>query len=361
MIEETDLVRRSLAILRAGQAPSGAFLASPTFPTYRYSWFRDGTFIAHALDLWGEHDAARRYYHWGVEVVLGHRQAALAALAGPAHRAPRQYLHTRYTVDGTIGNDDWPNFQLDGFGTFLWGMAEHLVLTGIQAAPARWLECVDLLIAYLGHLWRAPGYDCWEEFPDKVHLATVAALAAGLRAAARQRAHAGDLATEICRFIVDQSDGFLRKFVGSDAVDASLLWTCVPFELLSPEHQLMRATVSRVRHELMGPGGGVHRYADDTYYGGGAWILLTANLAECLLAQGDVDGAEALRGWIEQRADAAGNLPEQVPVDLHQPEMYQVWVDRWGEIATPLLWSHAGYLRLVHRLEAARSTEEIAS
>ncbi len=48
------LARRSLDIIRAGQAPSGAFVASPTFSQYGFAWLRDGSFIAEALDLVGE-------------------------------------------------------------------------------------------------------------------------------------------------------------------------------------------------------------------------------------------------------------------------------------------------------------------
>ena len=41
-----DLARHSVAVIRAGEAPSGAYIASPTFSVYRYSWLRDGAFIA---------------------------------------------------------------------------------------------------------------------------------------------------------------------------------------------------------------------------------------------------------------------------------------------------------------------------
>ena len=52
-----DLIARSIDVIRSGQVPSGAYLAWPTYPTYRYCWFRDGTFIAYAMDLWGECNA----------------------------------------------------------------------------------------------------------------------------------------------------------------------------------------------------------------------------------------------------------------------------------------------------------------
>jgi len=40
------------------------------------------------------------------------------------------------------------------------------------------------------------------------------------------------------------------------------------------------------------------------------------------------------------------NLPEQVAENLNAPSYYPTWVERWGEIASPLLWSHAKYIIL---------------
>ena len=53
-IDTGDLIaRRSLDVLRQGQSATGAFIASPTFPTYHYAWLRDGAFCARALDRVG--------------------------------------------------------------------------------------------------------------------------------------------------------------------------------------------------------------------------------------------------------------------------------------------------------------------
>ena len=57
-----DLARRSVEVILDGQAPSGAFIASPTFGQYRFSWLRDGAFITEALDLVGQRDAAARFH-----------------------------------------------------------------------------------------------------------------------------------------------------------------------------------------------------------------------------------------------------------------------------------------------------------
>ena len=63
-------------------------------------------------------------------------------------------------------------------------------------------------------------------------------------------------------------------------------------------------------------------------------------------AQGDRDRALRQLFWAAATADSTGALPEQVGEHLLAPAMTQEWVDRWGPVAQPLLWSHAMFIRL---------------
>ncbi|HEV3310734.1 MAG TPA: glycoside hydrolase family 15 protein [Chloroflexota bacterium] len=348
-----DLTEVSLAIIGDGQTAGGAFIASPNFPTYRYCWYRDGTFVAQALDLFGDHDRAAAFYDWGARTVLRQRDVVQKVLLGPAHERPSVYLHTRYELDGSPADDDWPNFQLDGYGTFLWGMTEHLRLSGRGLRPG-WGQAIEVLLEYLGHLWKSPNYDCWEELPDRIHLSTLCALYGGAAAVASRLnvPGAADLAQATRDFVLAQSAelGYLPKFVGSDAVDASVMWASIPFNLFELSDPVMTSTARKIEDDLVGPSGGVRRYASDSFYGGGEWILLTALLGECWLRSGETERAAGARVWIEAHAGPRGELPEQAPVDLIAPAEYDLWQTRWGPIATPLLWSHAAYLRLAHAL-----------
>jgi len=366
-----DLVTRSLDVIKAGQTAGGAYVACPDYPTYRYCWFRDGAFIAHAMDLWGEHASARRFYDWVARTVLDRAEAVercVDAVNRGARPDPLDLLDTRYTVDGRRGDDtEWPNFQLDGFGTVLWGLRRHGALSGQPAAPA-WDEAARLLIRYLAALWTYPNYDCWEEFPDRIAVSTLAALYAGLHAAStllgpddgegrRAAATATAIAARVRRDGV--RDGHLIKQLGgTDAVDASLLWACVPFgedSLLCPADPLMRATAARVEADLIGATGGVHRYLADTFYGGGEWMLLTALLGEYRAAVDDVGGARACVAYVEARADRSGYLPEQITAASLHPACVEEWTERWGAVARPLLWSHAAYLGLVAAVNGGSS------
>lgn len=347
------LVQRSLEIIRQNQAPSGAYVASPNFKTYHYAWFRDGTFVAYAMDVMGEHASARRFYDWSAQTIMRHADAARQLIAQVQRGATVQRdqgLHTRYTLDGEVGKEAWSNFQLDGFGTWLWGIVEHLRRTGDKESAARWQNAMELIARYIATLWQQPNYDCWEEFGDRIHISTLAALYGGLRAyAERENAPAyARSAQDIRAFVLEHgiADGHLCKFIGNPAVDAALIGAAVPYQLLALDDPRMIATIACIERDLRREGGGVHRYRADTYYGGGEWILLTAWLGWYYQQMGDETRARDLLGWVTQQADPNFELPEQVAIHLNSPEEYALWVARWGEIAKPLLWSHAKYLIL---------------
>ncbi len=58
-------------------------------------------------------------------------------------------------------------------------------------------------------------------------------------------------------------------------MDASLLGLAVPYGVVPPDDPLMLRTVEHMEATIL-HAGGLHRYAEDSYFGGGAWILLTA-------------------------------------------------------------------------------------
>jgi GH15 family glucan-1,4-alpha-glucosidase len=363
-----DLYQHSVETMQTHQAPSGAYVASPSFPTYRYCWFRDGAFTAYALDLAGQHDSARRFHGWVARTVMRHVDRVERAIekAGRGQPLGDDYLHTRYTVDGETGAGDWPNFQTDGLGTWLWALAQHLRRSDEPLLP-RWERAVDLVARYLTALWALPCYDLWEEHPQYQHPYTLAAIYAGLQAAAElvlaSRPSFVEAADKVKAFVLSHGvgDGHLLKWVvpqpgamagtpPSSVVDASLIGVATPYRLLSPADPAMRATVARIEANLHRPGGGVYRYRDDTYYGGGEWLLLAAWLGWYYAEVGEDGQAQALLEWIETQADPKGDLPEQVVTHLLAPAHYPEWEARWGTVARPLLWSHAMYVVLRHGL-----------
>jgi len=128
-------------------------------------------------------------------------------------------------------------------------------------------------------------------------------------------------------------------------VDGSLL-ALVPLGVAQPDE------VAAVGETLVGPGGGVHRHAEDVYYGGGEWLLLTAFRGWERLLAGDEREAHRALDWVAAHATDDGLLPEQAQEDLLHPDSWEYWVEKWGPPPCPLLWSHAMFLTLAHELGA---------
>ena len=357
----TDLVQRSIEIILENQSSSGGYIASPNFPTYHYCWFRDGSFIAYAMDLAGQHESAHRFHQWVAERVNERKALVLNGLVKAQSGetvTESEILHTRYHLDGTDGEPgNWPNFQLDGFGTWLWALNEHQKQNPAMKLSNELLDASELVAGYLSELWSLPCYDCWEEFPDHVHPHTLAAIYGGLRAHMELTGKDHHGVTDAIRkrlLAGAEPFGHFVKFSDSPAVDASLLGLTVPYSVLPPDDPIMLRTVEYMESTIL-RNGGLHRYAEDSYFGGGAWILLTAWLGWYYtelasrrpdLAPGLQDKIRVCQNWIEAQAGNDLCLPEQVPENLNAPSYYSTWVERWGEIASPLLWSHANYIIL---------------
>lgn len=352
-----DLISRSVELIEAEQAASGAYPACSKFSVYGFAWLRDGSFIANGLSSHGMLDGPTAFHEWVGDVITNRAERiehVVAALSAGADIDPADLLPTRYTLDGQEGPPGWWDFQLDGYGTWLWALKRHL--DRHHDGGARLRRAVELTVRYLAAAWRLPCYDWWEEHQEQLHVSTLTAIEAGLRAALRtgllSDASAVTAAAEadaIAAVVATEGsvNGRLRKWLGSTAVDASLLAAAAPFAVISKD--AATATVAAIEADLLDDGG-VHRYRADVFYGGGRWPVLAGLLGEAYLRLGRRHDALAQLRWIAATADADGQLPEQVSDRLLAPEHFEPWVRRWGTVARPLLWSHAGYLSLAAQL-----------
>jgi GH15 family glucan-1,4-alpha-glucosidase len=335
-------------------------------PDYQFSWFRDGAFIAYALTLDGmsapiphptgiaaQWDSAGRFHQWCARMINERAEAIERSIARAERGEPvvvTDTLNARYRDEGAAGPAEWPEFQLDGPGLWLWSLAKYVEVCRVKPLPLYWEEAVELAARYLAALWQTPCYDCWEERGGDVHISTITAIYAGLNAAERLVPRLNFQATreEIRAFIMAHGltpSGELAKSVGKDMVDANLLLAALPEGgFLDVNDPLMQRTIARIERDLVAEGHGVHRHLEDTYYGGGAWVLLGLWLAWHYLQTGNQNRAAQLIAWAEAHADTAGNLPEQVNDAMLDSSFYDGWVKERGEIANPLLWTHAKYL-----------------
>jgi GH15 family glucan-1,4-alpha-glucosidase len=369
--DHSALVESSADLIESLQHTGGAYPASPTFSAYTgYSWFRDGAFIADGMSSFGRVDSAERFFDWCAAVLETHAaevEAIVTAANDGQPIADGAMLPTRFTFDGTAGVDEWWDFQLDGYGTWLWAVGEHVRRHGTDAS--RWATAIALSVDYLCASWRRPCFDWWEEHAMHVHVSTLGCIAAGLRAAVAlgvldldREASAVEAETQILELLRSEgvADGHLTKWIGSDAVDASLASVVGLLGVLPGDSDLGRATIDAIERDLAVEDG-VYRYLGDTFYGGGRWPLLSCMLGLAHLRAGDVDRARELLEWAASTAGPDWSLPEQVGGHLLAPERVDEWVERWGPVAQPLLWSHAMLIRLAVELgDAEVADAEVA-
>lgn len=347
------LLRRSVDVIRENQDEGGAYLASPSLPTYRFSWFRDGAFIADAMSRAEEAESAEAFFRWCADIVIARADRSESLIA--RHRAGEaidrdEHLHCRYRPDGSEGDMPWSNFQLDGYGTWIWAFGAHASRHGRSVEP--FADAVVLSARYLAEFWDEPCFDWWEE-RFGCHTATLAAVHAGLLTAGELDSRAADAAEAANRIAATVwaegvVDGRLAGELGDPRIDASLVACSTPFRLLDPDEPVVEATVRALEAEIAH--GGVHRYPGDSYYGGGEWLLLAALLGWHYAEAGRRDDAWAQLAWVAAQANEAGDLPEQVESHLETPSALDDWVRKWGPSASPLLWSHAMFVTLALEL-----------
>lgn len=317
-----DAVQKSTQVILDFQDESGAYPASPYFAPYTYSWFRDGSFIADSMSRAGQIASAEKFFAWGSQIIVKRRE----------HILNGGTLDARYTYDGHESTEEWASLQLDGYGVFLWAIKQHEARH--QRSIDAYQEAAGLIQHYLATHWQDPSFDWWEERQGR-HTASLACIYAGMAAYGHPEAEAIKASISL-----DQ-----------ERTDASLL-ACGLFDAVTVDE--FAATLERIESQLVSEDGGVYRYADDTYYGGGEWPVLTAMLGWYYLKIGKTEAAAHTLEWCKQQMKESGWLPEQASAHVLHPEAVQPWIEKWGSPANPLLWSQAMFVTLA--TEIARTT-----
>lgn len=354
-----ELRAASIQKILQNQATSGAYIASPSFKVYNYSWFRDGSFIADAMLESGEVESATRFHEWVVNTILSRREKIEDLIDRRQKNieiSPDEHLHCRYTVEGAEASESWTNFQLDGFGTWIWSL--HRYQQAVSTINKSQVEAVELLIDYLNCFWQDPSFDWWEESFGFQHISTLGCISAGLKAASqlnfidsKAASTALKISLDITNFILLHGvhNGRLTKWAGDSGLDASLSSLISPLKLFASDSEISIKTITAIDESLGRLG--TYRHKDDVYFGGGRWIILSAFLGLAHIEIGDYEKAREILEWILEAADEDLNLPEQLPSPLLHPEHRDGWIGKWGEPANPLLWSHAMYLKLLASLQ----------
>ena len=225
-------------------------------------------------------------------------ERAIADRAAAGRSTAGDVLDARYRADGSRGDEPWPNFQLDGarrlalVAARVDGRSQGQRDQGQRDPPQRgsgWRDpgrrapdgaapdgvagelagAVRLAARYLAALWDQPSYDCWEEGDGpgaRQHAGRGLRRPGRGRAAARRAALAGSWPGRSVSWCSGPgvSGGRLRKHLGSELVDGSLVWAGVPFGLLASGRPADDGDRDQaIAIDLTGPTGGIYRYLGD--------------------------------------------------------------------------------------------------
>ena len=369
----TDIFNRSLLVLRTQIDNRGAIIAANDSDivrfgkdTYSYMWGRDGAFVATALAKAGYTHVCMKFFEFCSRVL-----------------SDEGYLYQHYNPDGSLASNWHPwivdgkevlPIQEDSTALIIWALWIHYETSkDIEFIRPLYNKLIKKSAGFLvthrdpETLLPFPCYDLWEE-RFGVHTFTVAAVIAGLRAAANFAKLFRDdpLAGEYDKAAEQMKEGLmkhlyhpgLKRYARSgyrngtgyeldEVIDVSLLGLTI-LGILPPGDPRMVATAESIHRQLWlkTPLEGCARYQDDVYHRpvdsptdvpGNPWFISTLWLGEYF-----IERAESLRElreaipylqWCEKNALPSGVLAEQVhPVNGSPLSV------------SPLTWSHSSFV-----------------
>jgi oligosaccharide amylase len=348
-----DLYRRSVFVMRDCTSNNGSVIASPDTrslqwggDTYNYCWWRDGAYIAKAMDESGLYELAHRFLTFAQRT-----------------QHPQGYWEHRHFPDGALGST-WhppPFIQVDQTASIISAAWHHF----------KRRRDIDLLLdlwpmikngANFLTTFRDPdtglparSWDLWEE-RNGIHTYSVATVLHALERAARIAEELGkdpgkwreaekEMRNAALKHLWDPGQGhFVRTLNPTDPkADASVLLG-LKLGLVPWTDEKAAKTVDRIERTLWSEAhGGLARYEGDQYFGAeNPWIICTLWLAEAKLNLGDVARARELIQWCVAQASPTMLLPEQVDARTGEPTS-----------VTPLVWSHSTFVDVVNKYRRA--------
>jgi GH15 family glucan-1,4-alpha-glucosidase len=369
----TDIFNRSLLILRTQIDNRGAIIAANDSDivrfgrdTYSYMWGRDGAFVAAALAKAGYTHVCMKFFDFCARVL-----------------SEEGYLYQHYNPDGSLASNWHPwlvdgkevlPIQEDSTALILWALWIHYESSKdvefIRPFYDKLIKkSADFLVSNRDPETKLPipCYDLWEE-RFGVHTFTVAAVIAGLRAAANFAKLFQDtsLAGKYDNVAEQMMEGLarhlyhtgLKRYARSgyrkgkgyeldEVIDVSLLGLTI-LGALPPGDPRMVETMEAIRQQLWlkTPVEGCARYQTDVYQRpddsprdipGNPWFISTLWLGEYLIARAEnlqeLHEALPYLEWCAKNALPSGVLAEQVhPVNGSPLSV------------SPLTWSHSSFV-----------------
>ncbi|PIQ28191.1 hypothetical protein COW36_04865 [bacterium (Candidatus Blackallbacteria) CG17_big_fil_post_rev_8_21_14_2_50_48_46] len=352
-VEEQAVYRRALIVLQQNSARTGAHIAAPTStsPPYRFSWPRDGSFIALTQLQTGHPEETRRFLEFMAKAQKSNGGWAI-----------------NYRTDGRPWYDfgDRQN-EHDEVGTIPWMMVEYARQTGewawlqtqwpvIQKACEFLLRFQDSRTGLIGptrDLWELSTSDSWTYSNAAVFAGFKAGAEAARRrgenaAAQRYEAAAERVKQGIYQYLWVEQGGYYgrgyhldsrRQDLKVEAANLALVW---PFGVFEAQDVRMQKMAEKIMTDLSSAQGGIRRYTGDRYYDGQPWPVTTSWMAIYYARLGKPELARKLQAVNTRYAQMTGSL--------QLGEQYDEKLQRWVS-ATPLTWSEAKYILSALALE----------
>jgi GH15 family glucan-1,4-alpha-glucosidase len=368
-----DIFHRSLLILRTQIDNRGAIIAANDSDivrfgkdTYSYMWGRDGAFVAAALAKAGYTHVCMKYFDFCARVL-----------------SEEGYLYQHYNPDGSLASNWHPwlvngktvlPIQEDSTALILWALWIHFEsskdIEFIRPLYGKLIKkSADFLVTNRDPETKLPlpSYDLWEE-RFGVHSFTVAAVIAGLRAAAKFAKLFQDatLAEKYDKVVEQMKEGLtehlyhtkLKRYARSgyrkdsgyeldEVIDVSLVGLTI-LGALPPKDPRMVETMEAIHRTLWlkTPIEGCARYKNDVYQRpsnsppdipGNPWFISTLWLGEYFISRADslqeLHETLPYLEWCVRNALPSGVLAEQVhPIDSSPLSV------------SPLTWSHSAFV-----------------
>jgi glucoamylase len=398
-----DLYKRSLLIVATQVDEGGGIIAANDSDimhfardTYSYVWPRDGALVAHAMDMAGYPEVARRFFFFCADVLtpqgyLLHKYNPDKSLASSWHPwvgAPSMAPGGHTQADLRLGPVQLP-IQEDETALVVWAMWRHFQryrdIHTVKPLYGRLIrKAAEFMVRYREpHTGLpAPSYDLWEERRGILTF-TSAAVYGGLVAAA-EFAHVFGETAEAQRYTQAACEiragmdrhlwrpelgRFARMITVSDegvitvdpVIDASLYGTFA-FGAYPPEDERVEKTMKAIRDRLWCKTsvGGIARYEGDYYHAvsqdkenvpGNPWFICTLWLALHIVHKAktveELAPAIEILEWVDAHKLPSGVLAEQVHPYTNAPMS-----------VSPLTWSHATIVDVVQSYLEKREAVE---